>query len=242
MKFVAIVEARTGSKRLPNKVMKKLNDKEVIIYLLDRLKQSKNLDDILVATTSKKKDDKLVKLLKKNKIKFFRGPENNVLKRVYLAAKQNKADVIVEVSGDSPLVDPFLIDEAIIFFKTNNKLDYLNVDHGYPGGIGFEVFRINSLKESFIKAKKNYEKEHVTPYIINNPKRFNSFYFIADKENSSSTINFLLDEEKDYIFLRDIVSNLKKKNYRTSQLLKLIKQKKIELTNKEVKRNSVYYK
>ena len=243
MNFIAIVEARTGSKRLPNKVMMKLNTKEVILYLVDRLKLSKKINKIVVATTEKKKDDKLVNLLKKQNIEYFRGSENNVLKRVYFAAKKYKADNIVEISGDSPLIDPKIIDDAIKFLKINNHVDYLNVDHGLPGGIGFEIIKFMSLKKSYQFSTKKYEKEHVTPYIIKNPRKFNSFYFIANKKlKYPMNLSFLLDEKEDYLFLQKITSLIKKNFFDTFDLIKIIKKKKINLTNKLVKRNRVYYK
>ena len=88
---------------------------------------------------------------------------------MYSASKKFKAEVIVELSGDSPFLDPEIIDETITFFHNNSHLDYINVDHNYPGGIGFQVFKYDTLKKCYYNSKTEYEKEHVTPYIKSNP-------------------------------------------------------------------------
>ena len=141
-------------------------------------------------------------------------------------------DVIIEISGDSPFIDPIIIDEAILFFKKNLFIDYLNVQSGYPGGVGFQIFNFNSLENCYFNSKLGYEKEHVTPYIIKNPTKFNSFYFTAEKKNKLPDTNFLLDEQKDYFFLKAVLS---------SDLVKLINKREIDIINKKVKRNSVHY-
>ena len=117
MKFIATIECRLSSKRLPGKLILPLGSSTVIEFLIKRLKKIKLIDEIILATTTKKIDDSLVDIAKKNKIKFYRGSENNVLKRVYDAAKKFKADAVVQVSGDSPLTDIRLITKWIKIFK-----------------------------------------------------------------------------------------------------------------------------
>ena len=113
------------STRLPGKVMKNILNKPVLQLLIDRLKQVKLADEIIVATTKKKNDLKIVNLAKKNKIKYFQGDEDNVMKRVKNAAEKFKTKVIVSITGDCPLIDPAIIDQAIGLFKIN-KVDYVS--------------------------------------------------------------------------------------------------------------------
>jgi len=232
---VGIIEARMGSRRFPGKVMAKIGSKESIMFLIDRLKISKKLNKVIVATSENKKDDELVALLKKNFIDYFRGSEKNVLERVYSASRKFKAEVIVELSGDSPFLDPEIIDETITFFHNNSHLDYINVDHNYPGGIGFQVFKYDTLKKCYYNSKTEYEKEHVTPYIKSNPAEFKSFYFFAPKKISFPNVKFLLDEKIDLEFLNKVVSkNTKFMN--TEDLLHIVLKKNFSSINSRVQR------
>ena len=178
--------------------------------------------------------------MKKKKIIFFRGSENNVLKRVYEAAKKFRGDIIVELSGDSPFLDNQIIDDSLIFFKKNIFLDYANIGYNYPGGLGFQIFNFKTLKKCFQGSKTQYEKEHVTPYIISNPKLFNSFYFVAPKKLSYPNIQLLLDEKKDLLFLNEVANLMyKKKNTTIENLLKSIINSKINKINATVNRTKI---
>ena len=237
MYTLGIIEARMGSKRFPGKVIAKIGSKESILYLIDRLKLSKKLNKIIVATSTSKKDDNLVDLLKKNSIDYFRGSEKNVLDRVYRASKKFKADIVAELSGDSPFLDPEIIDQSISFYYNNLHLDYINVDHNYPGGIGFQIFKFKTLEKCFLNSKTVYEKEHVTPFIKSNPRKFTSFYFIAPKKISFPDIKFLLDEKIDLDFLNNVICN-NKNHLNTEKLIKLVTKKNISLINSKVKRTN----
>ena len=116
-KIVAIVEARLNSRRLPNKVLKKIKKKELISIVLERLKLSKKIHQIVVATTKNKKDMKLVNFLKRKKIKFFRGSEKNLFERIFNTANKFKADIIVRVTADNPFTDPDIIDYMLRNFR-----------------------------------------------------------------------------------------------------------------------------
>lgn len=227
-----------GSRRFPGKVIAKIGSKESILYLIDRLKKSKKMNKVIVATSDDKKDDKLVILLKKNFIDYFRGSEDNVLERVYGASKKFKAEVILELSGDSPFLDPKIIDDTITFFHNNTHLDYINVGHNYPGGIGFQLFKYDTLKKCYYNSKTEYEKEHVTPYIKSNPTKFKSFYFIAPKKISFPEVKFLLDEKIDLEFLNKVISK-NKKFMNTEDLLHVALKKNYLSINSAVKRTKI---
>ena len=118
IKYTVIIQARLGSTRFPNKMIKKIGNQAIIEILIKRLKQSKFINNIILATTEKKHDDKLDLLARKNKIRVFRGSEDNVLERFYKASKSTKSDYIIRICGDCPLLDPKIIDKLI---KINNK-------------------------------------------------------------------------------------------------------------------------
>jgi len=172
MKVVAIVQARLGSTRFPEKVLKKILNKPMLIILLKRLSLAKTLNKIIVAIPKNKKNNKLGALIKKNKFSCFRGSELNVLERYYKTAKKYKADIIVRVTSDNPLTDPNLIDKIVSKLK-KEKRDYVNSSFpNYPLGIGAEAFTFKAISKIIHLAKSKYHKEHVTSYFRANKKNY----------------------------------------------------------------------
>ena len=154
MKTVIIIQARMGSSRLPNKVMKIISGKPMIELIVKRLKKSKEANDVVVATSRESENKVLIEHLKKIKTKVFIGKENDVLDRFYRAAKKFKADIIVRITADCPFVDAGLIDDFIKRFK-NKKPDYLSncLPWTFPDGLDTEVFSFELLEKIAKKAK-----------------------------------------------------------------------------------------
>ncbi len=179
MKIVAIIQARMGSTRFPGKVLKKINSKHLLSILISRIKLSKNIDEIVVATTENEADDFLCKWLKDNRINYFRGSEANVLERFWKCSKKFNADIIVRLTADDPLKDPQIIDKAVEIFIKNEPLDYVSntIVPSYPEGLDIEVFSEFALDLAFKKATLRSEHEHVTPYIWKNPNIFKLYNF-----------------------------------------------------------------
>ena len=168
MKVVAIVQARLGSTRLPGKVLKHICGKPLIELLLRRLSKSNEIDEIVVATSIASGDDKLQKFVETLGYKCTRGSEKNVLNRYYETAKKIKADVIVRITGDCPLIDPILVDECIVAFKKLNVDFFSNTDpRTYPDGLDLSVMSFKSLQKANNETDSEFDKEHVTPYIRN---------------------------------------------------------------------------
>ncbi len=236
-KATCIIQARMLSSRLPGKVLLPgPNNKSFLIHLVQRLKKSKNLDNIIIATTTNKIDDLIVKECKKNKVNYFRGDPLNLVDRYYKCAKKFKITNIVRVTSDCPLMDYRLIDNMLNIFK-NSKFDFISNLHPptFPDGFDIEIFTFDSLKKSYLKSKKNYEKEHVTPYIWDNPDLFKIKNFISqDGKNYSSKYRLTLDFIEDYFVLNTIFEKLYKKNKNFSyyDVLKFVKSNKKILTNK----------
>jgi len=172
MKVLAIIQARYNSTRFPGKVVKKINNKTVLEILIKRLSRSKYISKIIVACTNDQKDQIIKSICNKLSVNYFVGSENDVLDRFYKAAKKYKGENIVRITADCPLIDPKIVDDVISNFFLEN-VDYAsNVNPPtFPDGLDVEVFKFRALKEAYIKATQSIEREHVTPFIINNKKR-----------------------------------------------------------------------
>ena len=142
-----IIQARTGSTRLPKKVMQKIdNDSTVIHYVINQIKSSKRIEKIIVATTNLDEDDIICKYVDLQKIEFFRGSSEDVLDRYYQCARKFSIDIIVRITADNPLIDPNIIDSVIKQYK-NTKCDYATntLPRTFPYGTEVEVFSFNGL-------------------------------------------------------------------------------------------------
>lgn len=202
--IVAIVQARLSSSRLPGKVLINLNGKTVLQHVVDRLMKSKYINEIIIATTTKSEDQKLVDWCREKNIKCFRGDLENVLSRFYHCATENNADVIVRVTSDNPLVDPKIIDQTIeLFFKENADYGANNLEKTFPHGLDVEVISYHALEVSYLEAKETFEREHVTQFIRHRPNRFKLVNFAAPGDYHE--IRVTLDEEEDKNLIEKII-------------------------------------
>lgn len=213
MKIGAIIEARMSSSRLPGKVLFKAKNKTMLELIINRIKLVKRINKAIIATTTNLNDEKIVKWCKSKKISFYRGSEENVLNRVYLAAKKNKLDIVVLITGDCPLVDHGIISQVLSTYL-NNKADYVSNSHfrTYPDGMDVQVFSFKSLKKSNGLAKSNLEKEHVTLNMRRNPKIFKPIYLMAPENLHLPDLGLTLDEPKDFILIKKIIKYFHTRN------------------------------
>ena len=205
MKIVAVVQARMGSSRFPGKVMKKINNEPLIGLLLERLKISKKITNIVVATSKNQDNIPLIKYLKDNKYDFFQGSENDVLDRYAKAAKIFCADVILRITGDCPLIDPYMIDETIeIFLK--EKIDYLSNTNppSFPDGLDIEITNLHELNTANLESKDSYDREHVTPFI---KRKKNIKIFNYKNPENLSNLRWTVDEVEDFEVVEKIFSH-----------------------------------
>jgi len=166
IKTLLITQARTGSTRLPGKVLLKVNDNELLKIHLERLKKSKLVDQIIVATTINKEDDVIISLCEKWGFRTSRGAVDDVLDRYYQTANKIKPEWVVRATSDCPLIDPGMVD-AVVAFAQLNEVDYCSntLIENFPNGQDVEVFKFSALKKAWKEAKLKSEREHVTPYI-----------------------------------------------------------------------------
>lgn len=226
--IVAIIQARTGSTRLPRKVLLEVCGLSLLEHEILRVKRASLLDKIVVATTDKKQDDPIALIAKKSGVEIFRGNENDVLDRYYRAAIKFKAETIVRLTGDCPLLDPKIIDKVIkYYFDNREKFDYVsNVRPGtYPDGMDVEVFSFKALKKSWLEAKLYSEREGVCAYIGNNRKIFRVGNVFNKKD--LSYLRLTIDEGADWRLISQIFCLLYPKNeqFGLNEILSLLKKR-----------------
>lgn len=210
--IVCLIQARMRSTRLPGKILMKINGIPMIILQVNVLKKSKLLDKIVVITTNNSADDILVENLEKNKVEYFRGSENNVLKRYFDAATKFNADIIVRITSDNPLIDIKIL-EGILELITKTDLDYVsnNLKRTFPIGYDIEVFSYNTLKRIFESTKNINDKEHVTLYIHKNKNKFKIKNFEAKLEEKHPEWRVTVDEKEDFELIKEIFKEYKEK-------------------------------
>jgi len=203
VKVLAVVQARMGSTRLPNKVMREVDGIPLIELLLTRLSQSKEIDQIVLATSLDPRNNPLVQHVESLGYQSFQGSENDVLERFFLAAKQFAGDIIIRITGDCPLIDPQLVDEAIRKFKTG-KVDYLcNTNPPtFPDGLDIEVFGFTALQRAHNESRTVSDREHVTPY-IRESGHFSTLNVASDQDFSN--LRWTVDEDQDLEVVRFVV-------------------------------------
>ena len=241
MKIGAIIEARMSSTRLPGKVLFQVKNKTMLELIINRIKLVKKIDKLIIATTNNSNDNKIVNWCKSKKIIFFRGSEENVINRVYLAAKKNNLDIVILITGDCPLVDHNIISQVLSIYLNNNA-DYVSNNHirTYPDGMDVQVFNFKSLKKSHNLVKSKLEREHVTLNIRRNPKIFKPIYVMAPNCLHWPELGLTLDEIGDFKLIKKIISYFYSKknfNFDCMDIINFIKKKKNLLKyNSKVKR------
>ena len=247
MKIGAIIQARTGSSRLPGKVLLELpygSGKRVLEHVVERVKRASTLGEVIVATTTKGEDEPIVHLAEKLGVKTFRGEEKDVLSRYYHAAKENNLDVVVRITSDCPCIDPEIIDRAVEHHLKTGA-DYTRTE-GFPRGFDVEVIGFKALEEAHRNATQPFEREHVCPYIYTTaPERFKIEYLRAPQELNRPDIRVTLDTEEDYALLCCLFDNLYWENpfFGVREVVELFDKKPyMGLINKKVRQKRTFLK
>uniref|UniRef100_UPI004048C28E cytidylyltransferase domain-containing protein n=1 Tax=Algoriphagus sp. TaxID=1872435 RepID=UPI004048C28E len=206
MKIVATIEARMTSSRLPGKVLLEAGGKSMLQHLVDRLKTVPSLDEIVLATTVNSTDNILEDFAKQNDIRCYRGSENDVMNRVIEAAVFADTDILVEITGDCPIIDPQIVEQTIRMFLGNNA-DYVSnsIIRSYPDGMDTQVFKLKTLQKSESMTNDPLDHEHVTLHIYNNPEIFTQLHLVAPPELHWPELGLTLDEPADYELIKNII-------------------------------------
>lgn len=212
MTIVCISQARMTSTRLPGKVLMEVCGKSLLDYHVERLSRSNLIDKLVVATTSNDTDDPIVSYCEKKNIPSFRGSETDVLERFYHCAKLYKADVVVRVTSDCPLIDPVLVDAVIEqYLERSDRVDYVALDDDkFPRGLDVEVFSFAALQAAYEKGQEPYHREHVTPYIYLNQNQFTCEKYTTIEDHSSH--RWCVDEPADFELISNILEAFEGRN------------------------------
>ncbi len=244
MSVIAIIQARMGSTRLPKKILKRIQGRTVLEHVIDRTRAAKKVDDVIVAATTRKEDSKIVRLCAELDISTFCGSEDDVLDRYYQAARLFKAEYIVRITSDCPLIDPKVIDDVItLYFGKNANYATNLLPETFPDGEDVEVFSFNALRIAWENAKLVSEREHVTPFIRNNPNVFKIVNLECEFDLSAK--RWTVDEPEDFEFVKIVYENLYCKNplFGMEEILSFLKEHpEIERINDHIIRNEGYLK
>lgn len=211
-KTVAIIQTRMSSTRLPGKVLLEICGKPVLEHVVDRISQCSEIDEIVIATTDDEGDRIIVEKAKELNCGYFTGDRDDVLSRYYHAAQNCKADIIMRITSDCPLIDTEVTNNIVRFYKEHDYdfvANLVNPDvttRSYPDGLDTEVFSFAILEEAFLKSDKRYYREHVTMYMHDNIK--NKYCYRNDADYSK--YRWTLDTQEDFDFIANIYKNLYK--------------------------------
>lgn len=240
--ITAIIQARSGSTRLPGKVLKEIQGESLLAHVIRRVEAIKQIDKIVIATTTDSKDNGIIEIADRCKVAYSRGSENDVLERFYEAAKKFHSETIVRITADCPLIDPAVADQVISCFLKGG-FDYVSntLTPTFPDGLDVEVFSFAALEKAFREAKKTSEREHVTPYIWGNPALFKAANYL--NKTDLSELRWTVDTPADFEFIKTVYQHLYQpgKIFLLNDVLQLLSQKpEIETLNSGQTRNEGY--
>jgi spore coat polysaccharide biosynthesis protein SpsF len=205
----AIIQVRMNSSRLPGKVMLKVQNKSLLEHMILRIKHCKTVNKIIIATSTEESDDVIEKFCRENQIDYHRGSENDVLERYYESAKKFSLSTIVRLTGDTPLIDPLVIDKVVNYYQQSSFYYVSNIfplPRTYPDGYNVEVFSFTVLQKTHLEAKRPSDREHVTNFITMQSNLFSIGKVDYEKDISKFRLN--LDYYEDYLLIEQIFNHL----------------------------------
>ena len=209
--MLCIIQARCGSKRLRRKIFKKIKNIRIIDMVINKVKKSKKISDIIIVTSKYKVDDDIETYCKNKKIKIFRGSLNNVASRFFEVSKIYNLKKVIRVSCYSPFINHKIIDKGITLSKKSNYDIITNVfPRTFPKGLSFEIIKTSLIKK-YIGLFSKKEKEHVTTYFYKNYKNFKIYNFYSKK--NFSKINLSVDTSKDLKYLKKNYFKISRKKF-----------------------------
>lgn len=224
-KIIAMIQARVDSTRLNNKIFLQVAKKTMLQYVIEAVNKSKLIDEVIVITSIEKSNLLILELCARLGVRVFIGSEDDVLDRYYQAARLLKPDYVVRVTGDCPLFDGELLDQAILQMEMDT--DYLGMmTETFADGLDLEIMSFNALKSAWLRANLRSEREHVTQYILHHPELFKLQDFVSPIGYFGNN-RWTLDEEEDFILIKTILEhfiNCNIDNYGYKEILEFIKQ------------------
>ncbi len=229
MKLLVVVQARTGSSRLPGKVLLPLAGRPLLARMVERVRAAKTPFELVVATTTSPEDDPIRDLCRRIDVDCFSGHPTDLLDRHYRAALERKADAVAKIPSDCPLIDPGVIDRVLgAFLEEPDAFDLVTNlrPPTYPDGNDVEVLPFPVLARAFHEATKRWEREHTTPFVWDQPERFRirNVRWETGLDYSASH-RFTVDYSEDYQLVRmiyDVLWSPEKPIFSLEQILELL--------------------
>jgi len=224
LRIGAIVQVRMSSRRLPGKVLKNVNGKPLLQYVLEKLEHCSSLKEFVVATSLEKSDDPIEAFCKKYNVSYYRGSLNDVASRFKEVSERNQWNAFVRVNGDSPLIDSCLIDKGIDLYGDGNFDLVTNIfPRTYPSGQSIEVVRVSTFKNVYSRFSNSDDFEHVTNFFYRNPQEYKIFNFSSKTDYGK--IHMSVDTPEDIQLFSTIISKMIKPHweYRIDELIKLVR-------------------
>lgn len=246
MRTVAITQARTGSTRLPGKVLMKVNGITLLEIHIKRILKSKSISELIVATTLDEADLAIVDIATLLGVACYRGSTDDVLDRFYQSLKGRVSDYVVRLTADCPLIDAELIDK-VIKYTIDRGLDYCSnaLDPKYPDGQDIEVFKFEALVKAWHEARHSYQREHVTPYLWENSTYKGGSMFKSEnfqEEYSYGHLRMTVDEPRDFDVIKKLISDEGVDKSWLDYARYLEKNQDVKALNETIERNEGYRK
>lgn len=226
MKVVAIIQARTGSTRLPGKVLLDLAGEPMLARVVARTRRATMIDEVVIATSTRPADNTIAEMCTTREWLCFRGSEEDVLDRYYRAAVAYDSDVVVRITSDCPLIEPQIVDRVIqAFMDRQPEVDYASNDlpkSTFPRGLDTEVIRIDALKRAWREDLNLASREHVTPYILHHPDFFRLHGIVEDADLSH--MRWTVDTEEDFALVRRIFAYFGHDHFTWKEVVSLLNQ------------------
>ena len=241
-KVYAFIQARTGARRLADKVLLDLKGKTVLEHVISRVQAAHCVEEVVVLTTVRGEDLRIVELVSRLGVRVLCGSQDDVLDRYYQAARLLNAAHVMRITADCPVIDSSIIDQAADgYFES--KADYCSnaLTQTFPDGMDVEVFSFGALKKAWQNARLSSEREHVTPYIRNHKRMFK--VVSLENPNRLGHHRWTLDEKKDYIFIKKLYDGLYSSNplFGMNDILKFLERNpQLAGINASIARNEGY--
>ena len=227
MRVVAIIQARTASTRFPGKVLADLAGEPMLARVVNRSRRATTLDEVVVATSVEPGDDAIVDICKERDWPYFRGSENDVLDRYYRAAMKYRAEAVVRITSDCPLIDPEILDRVVqVFLDGQPDVDYISNAYPrftFPRGLDIEVVRLDALEQAWREDRNLAWREHVTPFILLNPNLFCLAGVLHDSDLSD--MRWTVDTPEDMEFVRRIFDTFNHDRFSWQDVVSLLKRR-----------------
>lgn len=222
MRTIAIIQARTGSTRLPRKVLETIQGQTMLAHVVQRVRRATTLEAVIVATTTEPSDDPIVTACEGLGVAVFRGSESDVLDRYYQTAVAFPAEAIVRITADCPLIDAAVLDAVVTAFHEKQP-DYASnvLERRYPRGLDTEVMRFATLEKTWREAQESYQRTHVTPYIYQNPQVFRLLSVPYQPEDLSG-YRWTVDTADDLALVRAVYGRFPDNAFTWQEVLALV--------------------